>query len=138
MAKHINITDDIKNKIIDFTHGDDKYWKNKFKDVMFEIKNNIYVYGSCPKCKQNCDDDYPCWLDDLSQLKCDPEWVMMYGKQFEKSSNFKNFWYTCWKTGKYVCEQPLKPDLSFLELQEIDEVWDFYEQHYDEMHGITI
>ena len=31
MAKHINITDDIKNKIIDFTHGDDKYWKINLK-----------------------------------------------------------------------------------------------------------
>ena len=38
MAKHINITDDIKNKIIDFTHGDDKYWKNKFKDVLKELE----------------------------------------------------------------------------------------------------
>ena len=31
MAKHINITDDIKNKIIDFTRGDDKYWKKILK-----------------------------------------------------------------------------------------------------------
>ena len=46
MAKHINITDDIKNKIIDFTHGDDKYWKNKFNDVMFELES----LGRCGLC----------------------------------------------------------------------------------------
>ena len=109
-----NLPTEVKDKIIDFKNGDEKYWKNKFKDVENEIKNNVYVYGSCPKCKQNCDDEYPCWLDDLSQLQCDPEWVMMYGKQFEKPSKFKTFWYTCWKTGKYV-EQPLKQDLSWMD-----------------------
>ena len=125
-----NLPTEVKDKIIDFKNGDEKYWKNKFKDVENEIKNNVYVYGSCPKCKQNCDDDYPCWLDDLSQLQCDPEWVMMYGNQFEKSSNFKNFWYTCWKTGKYVCERPLEPDLSWLEeLPEFQYGSDYYDDY---------
>ena len=48
MAKHINITDDIKNKIIDFTHGDDEYWKNKFKDVLNELKD----IKQCLYCKR--------------------------------------------------------------------------------------
>ena len=48
MAKHINITDDIKNKIIDFTHGDDKYWKNKFKEAMSELKD----IKTCLYCKR--------------------------------------------------------------------------------------
>ena len=78
------------------------------------------------KCKKKCDEEYPCWLDDLSQLKCDPEWLMMWSKQFEKCSKFKNFWYTCWKTGKYVCEQPLKPDLSWLDgLDELNNDYDY-------------
>ena len=48
MAKHINITDDIKNKIIDFTHGDDKYWKYKFKNVMDEL---ISIPTGIPWCE---------------------------------------------------------------------------------------
>ena len=39
MAKHINITDDIKNKINDFLNGDDKYWKNQYNKVMNQLKN---------------------------------------------------------------------------------------------------
>ena len=74
----------------------------------------ICVYGSYPKCKRNSDEDYPCLLDDLSQLQCDPEWVMTYGSQLKKTSKFKNFWYTCWKTGKYI-EHPLKQDLSWMD-----------------------
>ena len=126
---------EVKDKIIDFKNGDEKYWKNKFKDVENEIKNNVYVYGSCPKCKQNCDDEYPCWLDDLSQLQCDPEWVMMYGKQFEKPSKFKTFWYTCWKTGKYV-EQPLKQDLSWMDELNNDHDYDSNSDYdYDDDYG---
>ena len=68
---------------------------------MKELIDNVYVYGSCPKCKRNCDDDMPCWLNTLSQLQCDPEWVFTYGWKFEKSNNYKHFWYTLWKTGEY-------------------------------------
>ena len=135
-----NLPEEVKDKIIDFKNGDNKYWKNEYNKVMNGIHNNIYVYGECPKCKKNCDEEYPCWVDDLSQLKCDPEWLMMYGKQFEKCSKFKNFWYTCWKTGKYVCEQPLKPDFSFQELMELmeqpefdyDSNSDYYDDDYND------
>ena len=62
MAKHINITDDIKNKIIDFTHGDGKYWKNKFKDVLNELKD----LKTCLYCK--------CWFtEELSLTRCNEE-----------------------------------------------------------------
>ena len=69
--------------------------------MMDDITSNIYVYDDCPKCKCKCD-AMPCWLDDLSQLKCDPEWVMTYGWQFRKDIKFKNHWYSSWKTGEYV------------------------------------
>ena len=82
MAKHINITDDIKNKIIDFTHGDDKYWKNNFKDVMNELKD----VKKCLYCKR--------WFNEVDLLEsygnlrfneelcdvCDDEWG--FGQHF--------------------------------------------------------
>ena len=71
MAKHINITDDIKNKIVDFTHGDDKYWKCKFKDVLNELKD----IKQCLYCKRwfneneelclpRCNEELCEWCDD--------------------------------------------------------------------------
>jgi len=42
MAKHINITDDIKTKINDFLNGDDKYWKKQFKKVINERDYRVY------------------------------------------------------------------------------------------------
>ena len=59
MAKHINITDDIKHKIIDFTRGDDKYWKNKFKDVIWEFEHG-FKGEPCWSCHKR--PGYPlCW-----------------------------------------------------------------------------
>ena len=61
MAKHINITDDIKNKIIDFTHGDNKYWKNKFNEAMNELKD----VKTCLYCKR--------WFRGFVVRKCHEE-----------------------------------------------------------------
>ena len=87
-------------------HIQDTIYKYKhqmvFNDVMQELTGNVYVYGACPKCKENCDDEMPCWLDTLSQLKCDPEWVMTYGWKFKKDTDYKDHWYTLWKTGEYA------------------------------------
>ena len=47
MVKHINITDDIKNKINDFLNGDDKYWKNQYNKVI----NEFSAQGKCIYCK---------------------------------------------------------------------------------------
>ena len=69
MAKHINITDDIKNKIIDFTHGDDKYWKYKFNRVVLELRG----FKKCLYCKRwfteelsldRCNEELCEWCDD--------------------------------------------------------------------------
>ena len=62
MAKHINITDDIKNKIIDFTNGDDKYWKNKFNEAMNELKD----IKTCLYCKRR-------FTEELSLTRCNEE-----------------------------------------------------------------
>ena len=102
---------DLQNTIYKYKH------QLEFKVVMKELIDNVYVYGSCPKCKRNCDDDMPCWLDTLSQLQCDPEWVFTYGWKFEKYCNYKHFWYTLWKAGEYVPS-------------EID--WGYYGWHYSD------
>ena len=47
-----NLPEEVKDKIIDFKNGDNKYWKNEYNKVMNGIHNNIYVYGECPKCKK--------------------------------------------------------------------------------------
>ena len=77
MAKHINITDDIKNKIIDFTHGDDKYWKNKFNEAMNELKD----LKTCLYCKRRFNKvdllDYFVCNEELCDV-CDDEWA--YGQ----------------------------------------------------------
>ena len=86
----------------------------EFKNAMDDIANNIYVYGDCPKCKCNCDDDMPCWLDSLSELRCDPEWVMTYNHLYKKPSYFKTAWYSMWRTGKYVKPKIDKGDYSWL------------------------
>ena len=67
MVKHINITDDIKNKIIDFTHGDYKYWKNKFKDVINELKDT----KTCLYCK--CRFNEVCLLENYMNPRCNEE-----------------------------------------------------------------
>ena len=85
--KKVNINtlpDALTDKIYQFKHN------MEFKDVVDDITNNIYVYGDCPKCKCNCDDDMPCWLDTISELRGDPEWVMTYGHLYEKTIDFKN------------------------------------------------
>ena len=66
MAKHINITDDIKNKIIDFTHGDDKYWKNKFKEAMSELKD----IKTCLYCKRRFNEVD---LLEIENMRCNEE-----------------------------------------------------------------
>ena len=82
MAKHINITDDIKNKIIDFTHGDDKYWKNKFKEAMSELKD----IKTCLYCKRRFNEvdllenfQNPRCNEELCDV-CDDEWG--FGQHF--------------------------------------------------------
>ena len=66
MAKHINITDDIKNKIIDFTHGDDKYWKNKFNEAMNELKD----IKTCLYCKRRFNEVD---LLEIENMRCNEE-----------------------------------------------------------------
>jgi len=75
------LPDDIKNKIIDFTHGDDKYWKNQYNKVMNEM-NNIKQCLYC-KCWYNNgqlleDQTYRC-NEELCEL-CDDEWG--FGQHF--------------------------------------------------------
>ena len=89
MAKHINITDDIKNKIIDFTHGDGKYWKNKFKDVLNELKG----FKKCLYCKRWFNEldllDYFVCNEELCDV-CDDEWA--YGQHcWEKYGGYFDF-----------------------------------------------
>ena len=119
-TKKVNINtlpDALTDKIYQFKHN------MEFQNVMDDIKNNIYVYGDCPKCKFKCDDEMsrlnyncddvcemPCWLDTLSELRCNPEWVMNYGRKFKNDNDYKNHWYTLWKTGEYV---PPKIDMGY-------------------------
>ena len=110
-TKKVNINtlpDALTDKIYQFKHN------MEFKDVVDDITNNIYVYGDCPKCKCNCDDDMPCWLDTISELRCDPEWVMTYGHLYEKTIDFKTAWYSMWKTGQYIKPKIDKGDYSWL------------------------
>ena len=117
MAKHINITDDIKNKIIDFTHGDDKYWKNNFKDVMNELKD----VKKCLYCKRwhrglawRCHEE-------LCEF-CDDEWG--FGQYFwERYGEDRDDGIVA----KYVKIQKVLDDN-----REWNQIWDFY----DEMYGI--
>ena len=107
-----NLLDILPDNVIDTIH---KYKHQiEFKNVMDDIKNNIYVYGDCPKCKCNCDDDMPCWLDTLLELQCNPEWVMTYGKVYKNSNCFKHSWYSMWRTGKYIKPQIDKGDYRWL------------------------
>ena len=84
MAKHINITDDIKNKIIDFTHGDNKYWKNQYNKIMNEM-NNI---KQCLYCKRRFNKldllDYFVCNEELCDV-CDDEWG--FGQHFWDKRN---------------------------------------------------
>ena len=70
MAKHINITDDIKNKINDFLNGDDKYWKKQYNKVMNEmnniIMNEINHIKTCVYCKRR-------FTEKLSLFRCNEE-----------------------------------------------------------------
>ena len=70
MVKHINITDDIKNKINDFLNGDDKYWKNQYNKVMNEmnniIMNEINHIKTCVYCKRR-------FTEKLSLFRCNEE-----------------------------------------------------------------
>lgn len=98
-----NLPTAILNKIIEFKNGDVIFWKHNFNLVIQSIRDDVYIYGECPKCRKNCDNDMPCWLDTFLQLKCDPEWVMTYGFLFNKNNNdYKHYWYKLWKTGSYV------------------------------------
>ena len=93
-----DLFDILPDNVVDTIH---KYkHQMEFKNVMDDITNNIYVYGDCPKCKCNCDDDneLSCWLDDCLHGQSDPEWVVANGWQFI----FKNRWYSLWRTEKYV------------------------------------
>ena len=111
-SKTNNLFNILPDNVIDTIH---KYkHQMEFKDVINDITNNIYVYGDCPKCKCNCDDDMPCWLDTISELRCDPEWVMTYGHLYEKTSYFKTEWYSMWKTGQYVKPKIDKGDYRWL------------------------
>ena len=65
-----SLPSDLQDTIYKYKH------QLEFKVVMKELIDNVYVYGSCPKCERNCNDGMPCWLDTLSQVQCDPEWVM--------------------------------------------------------------
>ena len=81
-----NLLDILPDNVIDTIH---KYkHQMEFKNVMDDITNNIYVYGNCPKCECNCDDDMPCWLDTIYELRCNPEWVMTYGHLYQKNIIF--------------------------------------------------
>ena len=85
-----------------------------FNNVMKDINDNIYTYGLCPKCNEHCDDEMPCWLDTLSQLKCDPEWIMTYGSIYKNSNCLKHSWHSMWKTGKHIKPEMDIGDYSWL------------------------
>ena len=107
-SKTNNLFNILPDNVIDTIH---KYkHQMAFKDVINDITHNIYVYGACPRWRENCDDEMPCGLDTLSQLKCDPEWVMTYGRKFKNDNDYTNHWYTLWKTGEYV---PPKIDMGY-------------------------
>ena len=111
-SKKNNLFDILSDNVIDTIY---KYKHElEFKNVIDDIKNNVYVYGCCPKCKCNCDNGLPCWLDTLSELRCDPEWVMTYGNLYKKTSDFKTAWYSTWKTGQYIKPKIDKGDYSWL------------------------
>ena len=54
---------EVKDKIIDFKNGDNKYWKNQYNKVMNEI-NNI---KTCVYCKRRFNDS------DLLERRCNEE-----------------------------------------------------------------
>ena len=94
-SKTNNLFNILPDNVVDTIH---KYkHQMEFKNVMDNITNNIYVYGDCPKCKCNCDDnnDLSCWLDDCVHSVSDPEWVGTIDK-------YKHHWYALWRNGKYV------------------------------------
>ena len=95
------LPEDIQDTIYKYKH------QLEFEIIMNELTSSVYVYGACPKCNGNCEDEMPCWMDDLSQLQCDPEWVMTYGNVYKNSNCFKHSWYSMWRTGKYI-----KPEID--------------------------
>ena len=75
-----NLPTEVKEKIIDFKNGDNKYWKNEYNKVMNEI-NNI---KTCVYCKRRfnkvdlLDYIYIC-NEELCDV-CDDEWG--FGQHF--------------------------------------------------------
>ena len=71
-----------------------------FRSVINEVASAVYVYGVVQNVNVTCDEEMPCWLDDLSQLKCDPEWWLTYGWMYQRDVDSKKLWYAMWRTVK--------------------------------------
>ena len=131
MAKHINIIDDIKNKIIDFTHGDDKYWKNKFHDVVNEL-NEVEFFCETRWCCNECNVCNKCFNDYTVELKYD-EALKTYLNDYVGR---KCSWCSCKIINCKISFVNEKNYYKYLEEEFLNDKLDFYEQHYDEMHDI--